>query len=213
MNHWKAIWDSYHLNATLKWLFYDIMKHASLIDKILVFVSLVLVVTSLILVFTSSLFNALWTVAIGEIILFARLPTLKGSLIDSEFGDKNNNFLPHDDKHHQESRYLLFKKSLRSKHITSSHVKDCYELLETQLEIAGSAGSVLKKFASFSGGVLLGFSTAVWRQLDTSELLYVGSALVALCLFVMFVLLLIPSKVEKLREMKYFMQLYCKECE
>ncbi|EOX1811737.1 hypothetical protein [Vibrio tarriae] len=211
MNHWKLIWESYYYNATLRGLFFDIVKYASWFDRGLVLIAFISVVVSLILVFTSTLFNAIWAVAIGEIILFARLPALKNRLIEAEFGDKDNSFLPHDDHTHQESRYLLFKRSLKSKHITSSHVNDCFDLVDTQIDIASTSGVVLKRFSSFSAGVFLGFCAIVWRKLDSSGLIYVGASLIALCLLIMLVLLMVPTKLERFKELKYFMQLYCKE--
>lgn len=211
MNQWKVIWDAYHYNATLFALFCDIFTQGNKLDRVLIFLSLLAFLVGITLVFTSNLFYAVWIVVIANTYLVFRLPKLKESLILNQFGSISDEVEPHDDESHRESRYLMFKQKLREMHINKSHIKDCFELVETQLEMAESSVLPLKRFASFVSGIALGFATVVWRNLDTAQLIYVGITLVLVCIFLLLFFYILPSKREKIIEMKYFMQLYCRE--
>ena len=212
MNQWKILWDAYHLNATLSRLLKDIVGHSNKVDKLLLLLGGMIFFFGIVLVF----FNikvAVWVVLLGEIIVLYKADKLRELLILNQFGSNTSSQVPHDDRDHKVSRYLMFKKSLRENAIHKSHVESCFELIETQIEIAQSSGSGLKKFASFSSGILIGLLATFWRKLDTNELIYIGIILISFTAFVCFILFLKPSRIEKLKEMKYFMQLYCREYE
>ncbi|OCH02039.1 hypothetical protein A6D98_02985 [Aliivibrio fischeri] len=212
MNQWKILWDAYHLNATLSRLLKDIVGHGNKVDKLLLLIGGIIFTFGIVLVFIN-IQVAVWAVLLGEVIVLYKTDKLRELLILNQFGADNTSQIPHDDKDHKVSRYLMFKKSLREKAIHKSHVESCFELVETQIDIVQSSGSGMKKFASFSSGILIGLLATFWRKLDTNELIYIGIILISFTAFVCFILFLKPSRIEKLKEMKYFMQLYCREYE
>jgi hypothetical protein len=150
-------------------------------------------------------------IIVGEIGLLYKFDKLKQALVLNEYGDPNIAQTPHNDLNHQTSRYLMFKQELSSNHVTKSHVKDCFELVETQIDISESTGTSVRKFSSFGFGIFLGVLGTFWKKLETTELIYVGLTLLAVGIFVGFIISLFPSRIEKLKEMKYFMQLYRRE--
>jgi len=105
----------------------------------------------------------------------------------------------------------MFKQELSNNHISKSHIKDCFDLVETQIDISQSTGTSMQRFSSFSFGIFLGILGTFWKKLETTELVYVSLTLLAIGIFIAFIISLFPSKIEKLKEMKYFMQLYCRE--
>ncbi len=155
-----------------------------------------------------------WFVVFGELGLIFQIGKLKNKFIKNEFGDVSQSQTPHDDKNHKTSRYLTFKKALEDNWVTKKHVQDCQELIDLQIDIASSEGLLRKKFSRFViGGIGLGILGIFWSKIDVLYLIYISAILIPISLLIYFVLYLIPSKLEKLKEMKYFMLLYSREFE
>jgi len=152
-----------------------------------------------------------YLIVVGEIGMIYKLDKLKKALVLNEYGDPNIAQTPHDDVEHKTSRYLMFKQELCHNNIAKSHVIDCFDLVETQIDISESAGNSVRTFSNFGFGVLLGILATFWKKLETTDLIYVGLTLLVVGVFIGIVISLFPSRIEKLKEMKYFMQLYCRE--
>lgn len=90
----------------------------------------------------------------------------------------------------------MFKQELSDNHISKSHVKDCFDLVETQVDISESTGTSVRRFSSFSFGILLGISGTFWKKLETTEFVYVSLTLLAVGVFIAFIISLFPSKIE-----------------
>ena len=73
------------------------------------------------------------------------------------------------------------------------------------------SGALAKRFAGFVVGLLVGMIGSQWGNLKPTELLAAGMVFVVIGLLMVSILSVIPSKHEKLLEMKYFMRLFCRE--
>ena len=148
---------------------------------------------------------------ISELMVFLLLDRLKKKMFEREFGDVGTSQAPPEDREHQATRYLLFKSRLLQSHVTKSHVEECFDLVDIQIEVAAARGELPRKVFGFAGGVVTGMLGAVWAKSDISDVLIVLVIFVVVAIALWFLLSLFPSKVERLKEMKYFMKLYCRE--
>jgi len=151
---------------------------------------------------------ALLIIALSELGLLYKLDALKKALIQSEHGDYGQSSVPHDDESHKTSRYLMFKTQLHNQKITKYDVEQCLDLLNAQIDLATSNRKSVDTFSTFSIGMILGILAAFWRDLSSSELIIVGISYIVFAIFIILMLSSIPSKLERLKEMKYFMKLY-----
>lgn len=109
-------------------------------------------------------------------------------------------------------RYLLFKNNLEEHQIKKESVEQCLELADMKIDMV-SSDKFNARIADlkFLLGFGLGILGTLWKQLQPKELLivfllfYLGLIGLAIVMFV------IPSKIEKAKELKYFMMLYLAE--
>jgi len=201
---------AYHFKSSRGKLFFSTINYGSLGDKIFLSLNILGFIAAIYLHFTQSQ-AGLFLLAVCELGILYKLHNLKGSLVLNEYGAPDDSQAPHNDQNHKTSRYLMFKQELVNEHITKSHVEQCFELIDTQIEIIESNNIPIGNLSSLSAGLFLGVLGSFWRKLNTTELIYVGISFVIISLFIAFIISLFPSRIEKLKEMKYFMQLYCRE--
>ncbi|NAX24855.1 hypothetical protein CAG64_05070 [Vibrio sp. V38_P2S17PM301] len=210
MNHWKVIWEAYHKQATTRNLFRSVIISCSNWERAVIAISATFFLYGVISLYWFPNIS-FWPIGISELVLVLFLSRMKKRLILREFGDLSHHVVPHNDEVHQTSRYLMFKQKLQERSITSNQVSDCMELLDLQIDIADSSGVLRKSFGSFVGGVFLGLITTLGRKLETTELIQTALTAAVAFFLIYLVLYIIPSKLEKLKEMKYFMLLYNRE--
>ena len=219
MNPWKIIWNAYHENSTTPKFLKNVLSISTRKEKIILFILAIFFFTGIVLLLISPVVSLpissaiyFWFVVLGELGLIFQIEKQRRSFIKNEFRDVSQLQTPHDDKCHKTSRYLTFRKILEENSVTSKHVQDCQELIDLQIDIASSEGLIRKKFGNFViGGIFLGVLGTFWSKLEIPELIYIFATLILISALIYFVLYLIPSKLEKLKEMKYFMLLYHRE--
>lgn len=208
MNYWKIIWQAYHNTATSSKICEDMFKRATWSDRFFLVTGLIGMISSLLLTNVSENWRFL-LLGISEISFSFKLGELKKNLVLLEYGDPNlSNAPPEQDA----TRYLIFKRKLRESRITKAHVESCFDLADAQLDIASSGNTNLRSFIKFAVGILAGFLATIQRNVDNlSDLIIIGLSLLLFAMFISIILFFIPTKAEKLKEMKYFMMLYCRE--
>lgn len=210
MNSWREVWNGYFDHSNRWKVLVETYLHAPWSDRIFL-----IVVTAGFFLSGWCYFvffrPALFATMAFEGVFLVRLFILKDNLVLEEFGDRDQSQEPPDTDAYRNTRYLMFKKALVGKGLTRSHVADCFELVDIQVDIASTSGQNHKKFFGFSIGVFLGLLGAVWRGTGGAELFYAGTSILAVGLLGTILISAFPSKIEQLKEMKYFMKLYCRE--
>lgn len=148
-----------------------------------------------------------------EVILLLALDKLKDTAFFSEYGRPSDGMAPPDNEEHRVSRYMIFRKCLRRENVTKSHVEDAFPLVDAKLDLEASRGEMPRKYLGFAVGLLAGIAVSWSKNLDAQELAIAASSLVVVSFFIVMVLWVIPSRKERLKELKYFMLLYCREVE
>jgi len=210
MNEWKEIWLAYHSEATRTRVFIDVMSRATAWDYIYILFLLAVLAFSLAMHIKEP---GWWLVlsVITEVALLFKLSNLKEMMILNEYGGPDKTKIPPSKNNHQDTRYLIFKSRLKEKHITKSHVKDCFDLIESQIDIASTDSTGLKKSIGFSIGMLAGVFTTIWKKVDTYTLILIAFSIIGFVIFIYLIASAFPSKLERLKEQKYFMLLFCRE--
>jgi len=210
MNHWKEIWRAYHSGATRTKIFLDIIRHASTYDLI--------IIVLLTLIFFISAYYQIdqqgWWLALlfsSEFGLFYYLYTLKNKVVLNEYGGEDDTQAPPSNENHQSTRYLIFKNRLMANKVTEIHTRGCFELVEAQIDIVSTNAVGLKNFSTFILGILAGILATLWKQLDNTSLMLLAFSVVLIGGIIYIFANVLPSKLEKLKELKYFMLLYCRE--
>jgi len=90
-------------------------------------------------------------------------------------------------------------------------VESCIELIDMQIDIESSSGSIVKGFLGIVLAVSAGILTAVWKKVAIEDLILIGLSFAAFAAVIAIALSLFPSKEERLKEMKYFVKLFCRE--
>lgn len=210
MNQWKELWVAYHVGATRIKIFKDLWIHSAVWDRFYTFFIGAVFLGSLYMHFVEQWFWLL-PMVVTEILLLFKLLSIKDNLVLGEYGGTDNTQAPPSSDNYQSTRYLIFKNQLKEKHITKSHIDECFELIDSQIDIASTGSSTLKKSSTFSIGILAGILTALWKQLDLNSLLVIALSIIGFVILINMIASIFPSKVEKLKELKYFMLLYCRE--
>lgn len=210
MNKWKEIWLAYHVNASRGKILSGIWSHASIADRF--YVAFLILVFSICIIFhIKELGFWLIPAVASEVALLFKLSFLKDSLVLNEYGGLENSQAPPSTENHQSTRYILFKNTLKEKYIEKSHVNDCFDLIDCQIDIQSTEPGGFKKSSSFVLGILAGILTALWKQLDLISLLYISLGFIAVAALIYLVSSAFPSALEKRKELKYFMLLFCRE--
>ena len=156
---------------------------------------------------------ALFAAIAAEIFLLLVLDKVKDETFFSEYGRPDDAMVPPDNEEHRVSRYMLFRRRLREKNITKSHIEDAFPLADAKLDLEASRGEMPKKYLGFTVGLIAGALVSWSKNLEARELAIAITVLAVVSFFVVMVLWVIPSRTERLKELKYFMHLYCREVE
>jgi hypothetical protein len=220
MNRWKIIWDGYFSFSTVKEIFKNIISKTSFTNKIYMILLIILFIIGFViylqyidLSFVTKKYTeflGLFLSIVSEILLIINLNGINKSLIENEYGIENS-MAPPSSENHQSTRYLLFKKHLFSNNITKDDVEKCEDLIDIQIDIASTENTGLKKASNFMLGIILGILTALWKHTNINQLLLIAFILVLFYLIIEMINSAFPSKVLKLKELKYFMQLFIRE--
>ena len=210
INSWKTIFFAYHNDATKTKILTTTWEHSSNLDKFFIVICIIIFVISLYLYLMVSEWYMVVAV-LCEVLFLLKINGLKEHLILTEYGGVDNSQAPPSSTSHQSTRYLMFKKNLNDKNITKSHIHECIPLVDLQVDILSTKDNPFKKLSTFIFGLLSGIAAALWKGLDAKSLMLISIPIIAIALIFSAVASIFPSKLEKLKEMKYFMLLYCRE--
>lgn len=210
MNHWKIIFNCYERATKWHKFLIGAFLNAHILEKIL-FASLVLIFGISMHEHISNRSWGFYVLCISAVVLSYMINRMKQNYVFSSFGDPEFSQAPPDGKRYKESRYMQFKRMLEDNHIDKSVVDECLPLADMQIGMASTEGLLGKKLFSLLIGISLGFWAAVLRQLDENGLVAMGVAIFLIGSMLMLFISIIPSKIENMKEMKYFMMLYCRE--
>jgi len=217
VDSWVAAWNAYHRISTRRRILKETFLQASQADRALLVVMAILFAASAIVYFCCAVWgfdHALWALAAmgtSEIALLIRLDRFRESWVSTEFGASGAIMKSPDIANHRDTRYLLFKAGLAKAGVFERQLKDCIELVDLQIDMASTEGGPQKKFTGFMLGVLSGVLSTALHSDKLNAILFNIVVILMLAWLMSEVLSWFPSRLEKMKEMKYFLILYRRE--
>lgn len=216
MESWIIIWKTYHEISSRNRLWRAAFWHSSIGDRALSLTCVALFIISggfFVLAFTGKWDHPYWALIAAmtsEVVLLFRFDRLRDDWLLKEFGGATR---APESRHERGSRYLLFSKGLREAGVLEGQIKACLPLVDLQIDMSGSEGQQQKKAINFSFGVASGVAVSGLRMAN-SDLLLLSVVAVVLCGWIIGeAVSWFPSKVERMKELKYFLLLYGRELE
>ena len=152
---------------------------------------------------------ALFPAMLFELALIFMVDRIKDRSLSNKFSDLRTQEKVPDNYNNKSDRYLVFRNHLKNEEeIPASAVRSCIELVDLQLEMERALVDKRRQAFGFLPGLSLGLLAALWGQLGEEQIFSYG--FVVLVLFGVAALgrAMLPSKLNQLYEMKYFMKLY-----
>lgn len=212
MNSWKVLWNTYYQGASKSAYAWELWRLSSKVTRIAFCVAALLLALGFFFYIHAehSDWRALPSLVIAEAFFVLVLDHARGKPFASSYGTTDQTMSPAEIEDHRGSRYLIFKNKLTSAGITKSHVNDLFEVLDAKIELETHRNERLNRFLVFVSGFFTALILSWVRGLTPQQL---GSALSALAITVLVIgpiLWMLPSRREKLKELKYFMRLFVK---
>lgn len=211
MNEWKEIWTAYFEEAKKRKILLSTWEKASKWEKLYILLMLIFLFLSFI-PFWFGVNAAIYAAIVIEAALIFTLSEIKEGMLTTEYGDTSDAKIPPEKENQQSTRYLVFRDALLKKHINKSHVLQCFDLIDCQIDIASTSNNATSaKFIPFLVGLLSGLILIQSRSLQPKEAIFFTIFIIITIVLCYTITTLFPSKVERLKELKYFMLLFSKE--
>jgi len=151
---------------------------------------------------------ALLVAMIFEAVLVLATLFGKDKFLRAEFGEYQERKGPPDTQDGSEARFLIFSSDLNALELSNSHIDDCLEILDAQIQKESVPHIFAEKLTTWIIGITLGLAAAIFRSLTNDQIL-VGVVMIAgVAVIAKMVVSLFPSKLQQLHELKYFLIVY-----
>lgn len=210
MNYWKKVWDAYHRGATKRAYLGELWRISGWVTRAVLIASSLAFLWGLASVGNTPRHELPWTFICGEFGVLAAIHHMKNTTFRRVYGSVEQDLSPADDGDHQVGRFLMFKELLRKSQVTKSHVSDLFELLDAREGMESQRNGLVYRFLIFVSGFFTALAITLIRNLSFQVALKLLLWLIVVCACVGPVLWVLPSRREKLKELRYFMLLYCK---
>ncbi|MGR4069812.1 hypothetical protein [Billgrantia sp. C5P2] len=118
---------------------------------------------------------------------------------------------PPEEVNHQDVRYLMFRRRIIEENIIEEDIVSMFDIIAARLEMESSVGVYTKGFLAFLGALFIASYSYVIDFVGEENVFGLVLSILAAGVFVFFILSLMPSKIEKIKELKYFLSLYKQE--
>ncbi|WP_447937446.1 hypothetical protein [Thermomonas fusca] len=212
MNSWKILWDSYYQGASKSAYAKELWRLSSGLTRALLVVSFLAVVLAVVYYvrYESTDWKAFPFLLLAEGALILVVDHMRGKRFSDSYGSADSTLSPAEREDHRANRYLIFRSRISGKGLGKSHVDDLFDVLDAKIELENHRNERLNRFLVFVSGFASALAIAWIRGLETQEIAFAISVAVVGTLLVGPILWLMPSRKERLKELKYFMKLFSK---
>ncbi len=218
MTQWNIVWKSYMEDCKRTRIMSDIYSSVSWMHKIVLIVSAFFFVMLVVAVVSTQLFDLpgnknLWLagVVFFEIIFLLAGHKAKNIYKEKFYSKHDLSQIPPENYRHQEIRYLKFRHKLIKENIVPENIKILLEILSSREEMENVSGLYAKRFSGFTIAVIIALIVSLLRSASPASLAIISFFGIILGFFIYSIASLIPSPVEKIRELNYFLNLYKNE--
>jgi hypothetical protein len=210
MNYWKIVWDAYYQHATRRAYVRELVRLATWPTCIAFVIALAIFLFGIADVARQPQRDWPWPMIVGELSLLALVEHVRTARFAATYGSVESGLGPAEEEEQRGYRFLMFKKTLQAAHLTRSHVQDLFEIVDAKEELESQHNIALNKFVIFASGFLTSAALTLIRGLEAGQAAWLmfWISFAGLSLTPLFWML--PTRKGKLKELKYFMVLYCK---
>lgn len=215
VNSWKIVWDSYYQGASKSAYASELWRLSSWPTR------LMLLLSGAFSIYTFHFYighgqddwRSLPLLLVAELALIAVLDYMRGKRFSASYGLQESSLGPAESDDHRANRYLIFKQKLAESGITRSHINDLFDVLEAKAELESHRNERLNKFLVYMSGFGTALAIAWIKGLSVQQSATAIAAVICIILIVGPILWMLPSRRERLKELKYFMRLFSKSTE
>lgn len=210
MNYWKQVWDAYHGGATKRAYAKELWRLSRWGTRVSLCASILLLVWGIAQLPHQPRQELPWPFVCGELFLLAVIQHMKTATFRRAYGSASDGLVPSDDSDNQVGRFLMFKRHLVQAGLTKSHVQDLFDLLDAREGMEVQRNTLLNRFWLFISGFFSALAITLIRGMSMSSAISSLFGLIVASAVIGPVLWFLPSRRERLKELRYFMLLYCK---
>jgi len=129
---------------------------------------------------------------------------------------KNYSFLeqsqvPPENLNHQKTRYLKFRSQLKKADIGANSIETIIDVLKAREELEEVSGTYVKRFFGFFMALIITLTVSLIKdfEFEVVKLIFVFGGLIGFLIFA--IASMIPAKIERILELKYFLVMYEKQ--
>ncbi|MDQ7310447.1 hypothetical protein [Stenotrophomonas sp. Sm10] len=212
MNTWKITWETFFKHSSRRSYAKELWRLSSIKLRVGFIVAALAFIAAISWVAHHHLddWQSMAAILSAELFLFLIIEEMKGRVFRSEYGDANTVLGPPEKEWHRGSRFLMFKKKLTDASVTRDHVKNLFDLIDAKIDLENHRNETAKKFLIFASGVATASAVAWTKGLEPKAAIQAAAWFALFCAFIAPFLWVLPSRKERLKELKYFMLLYVK---
>jgi hypothetical protein len=210
MNYWKIVWDAYYQQATRRAYLRELVRLANWPTRIAFMLALGVFCYGLLDVIDDRQKEWPWLMIVGELSLLAIVEHVRTTRFATAYGSVESSFGPAEKEDQRGHRFLMFKNALQAAHLTENQVQGLFDIVEAKEELESQHNLALNKFVVFVSGFLTAAAITLISDLEAEQAAWLmfWVSLSGLTLAPLFWML--PTRKSRLKELKYFMVLYCK---
>lgn len=212
MNAWKITWETFFKHSSRRSYAKELWRLSSIKLRVGFIVAALAFIAAISWVAHHHLddWQSMAAILSAELFLFLIIEEMKGRVFRSEYGDANTVLGPPEKEWYRGSRFLMFKKKLTDASVTRDHVKNLFDLIDAKIDLENHRNETAKKFLIFASGVATASAVAWTKGLEPKAAIQAAAWFALFCAFIAPFLWVLPSRKERLKELKYFMLLYVK---
>ncbi|WP_043993808.1 hypothetical protein [Moritella sp. PE36] len=218
MNEWETVWKSYMNDCTRTKILKDAYRSIKALHKVLLLLSLV----SFIIFVTGAFYSIFNPEQIDRDMMFLLFALFEGIfLLMAERAVKNLSMtsysfqeqaqVPPEDTNHQKIRYLKFRFQLKKSKIEAKNITTLIDILKAREELEEVKGTYVNRFFGFLMALIIALIVSVIKVVELDVLVLICAYGFFIGFLVFAIASMVPAKIERIRELKYFLVMYEKQ--
>ncbi len=200
MNQWNVVLKEYFSSSTKIQIFREMWRQSNWMTIIgVALVLLAVILAGFIAYFSEKHWVSIIILICTEVVFIKILDDTRYKVFTTYYSDKDES---------TDVRYNFFRDGLVKYNVKKTDVSDCFELVDMKLEISEKSNTNLRKTVSYLLAVFAGFLAATAKNLPAADVIWVIFVFGVISFFVICIASVIPTRSEKLLELKYFMKLF-----
>jgi len=151
--------------------------------------------------------------ALFEMIFLLMAESAVKNLSKKSYSFKEQAQVPPEDTNHQKTRYLKFSLQLKKSKIVAKNIVTLIDILKAREELEEVKGIYVNRFVGFLMALVIAIIVSVIKIVELDVLILICAYGLFIGFLVFAIASMVPAKIERIRELKYFLVMYEKQCQ